>query len=307
MRIVSLLASGTEIVCALGAGDQLVGRSHECDYPEWVRDLPACTEPAFPVTLSSREIDAEVNRRIRIGEPLYHAHTELISSLNPDLLITQSHCQVCAVTPADVERAAGGSLVAQNVVSLSANSLADIHDGILRISAALGRSELGRELVPREQARLEAVRQRTAHRARPTVVVLEWTDPLFAMGNWGPELVLTANGQPLLATPGQYSHTVTWEDVRNADPDYLIVSPCGFDLARSLAERPVLEANPGWQELRAVREGRLFFADGNRYFNRSGMTVTDTAEIIAEILHGPDHSTQITRWEGTAWVPAGCR
>jgi iron complex transport system substrate-binding protein len=256
MRIVSLLASATEIVCALGAGEMLVGRSHECDNPDWVRRLPSCSDPTFDVSVSSGEIDKEVRRRLHAGEPLYHVHGDLIRDLQSDLLITQSHCEVCAVTPSDVQRSCGH---AARQLALSATTLEDIFESILRISRELGLEERGAEVVRRERQRLQAVREKTAHFRRPTVVMLEWTE---------------------------YSSTVPAEQLRDADPEWLIVAPCGFNLERSLKEQVVLERYPWWRELQAVRNGKVAFADGNLFFNRSGMTVSETAEIIAEILHG---------------------
>jgi iron complex transport system substrate-binding protein len=283
MRIVSLLASGTEIVCALGAGEMLVGRSHECDNPDWVRRLPPCSEPAFDVCVSSGEIDEEVRRRLRSGEPLYHVHGELIRELRPDLLITQSHCEVCAVTPGDVQRSCEP---AARQLALSATSLEDIFHSILRISRELGLEQRGEALIRRERQRLDAVREKAAGFRRPTVIMLEWTDPVFAMGNWGPELVEIANGELLLGRKGEYSTAIPAEQLRDADPEYLIVAPCGFNLERSLRELSVLDRYPCWPELQAVRKGNVAFADGNLFFNRSGMTISQTAEIIAEILHG---------------------
>ena len=297
MRVVSLLASGTEIVCALGAGDCLVGRSHECDNPEWVRALPACSEPAFDVSVSSREIDAEVKRRIQGREPLYRIHTQLIRKLAPDLVIAQAHCEVCAITPADVERS-GCDTPAGAVLALSAGSLNDTLESILQVAHALGLEDQGRELLRSERNRLETVSARTATRRRPSVVLLEWTDPVFAMANWGPELVEIAHGDLFLGSKGQHSSAIPGEWVAAADPEYLIVAPCGFPLERAEAELPVLEAYPWWKPLRAVQSGNVAFADGNRFFNRSGMTVSRTAEIIAEILHGEVFGD---RSEGRAW------
>jgi len=285
MRVVSLLASATEIVCALGAGEMLVGRSHECDNPGWVTRLPACSEPAFDISVSSGEIDAEVRRRLHSGEPLYNIHLETIRELQPDLVITQSHCEVCAVTPADLERD-GKCLIAAQQLAISASTLDEIFDGILRIAASLGLEDRGRELVACERERLRLVKVTAARYRRPTVVMLEWADPFFAMGNWGPELIDIANGEALLGKAGEYSTAIPAESLRNADPEYLIVAPCGFNLDRALLEQAVLERHSWWPELRAVRERKLVFADGNLYFNRSGMTVSRTAEIIAEILHG---------------------
>jgi iron complex transport system substrate-binding protein len=284
MRIVSLLASATEIVCALGAGDLLVGRSHECDNPDWVRRLPACSDPTFDVSVSSREIDAEVRRRLRCGEPLYHVNGKLIRELRPDLLITQAHCEVCAVTPGDVERSGACALPAEQI-SLSASSLEDIFQSIRQIAQALNLEERGEIVVRRERQRLDAVREKTARFSPPTVVMLEWAEPVFAMGNWGPELVEIANGKLLIGRKGEYSAAIPGQKLREADPEHLIVAPCGFNLERGLRELTVLEQYPWWRELRAVREGHVAFADGNLFFNRSGMTIAQTAEIIAEILH----------------------
>jgi iron complex transport system substrate-binding protein len=187
MRIVSLLASGTEIVCALGAGESLVGRSHECDNPPWVAALPECTRPAFDISMSSGQIDAEVRRRLKSGEPLYHIDTELIDSLKPDLLVTQEHCEVCAVTPADVGRA--GCVVAGQVLALGAGSVQGIFEGVGTIGRALRRERAATDLVEDMGRRIGAVHDAVKHRRAPSVIMLEWTDPVFAMGNWGPELV----------------------------------------------------------------------------------------------------------------------
>ena len=298
MRIVSLLASGTEIVCALGAGDELVGRSHECDNPDWVRRLPACTRPAFDITMSSRDIDAEVRRRLKSGEPLYHVDADQINALAPDVLITQVHCEVCAVTPGDVARA-GCVGVGDQVVALSAGSMTGIYDGVRNVARAIRRESAMDRLVDDMRGRIDAVRASVNGRARPTVVLLEWTDPLFTSGNWGPELVDAAGGETLLAEAGHHSVPVTWEQIVDADPDHLIVAPCGFNLDRALQDIDVLEQMPGWFELRAVRNGGVAFADGNKYFNRSGTTVVETTEILAEILHGGDGPAA---WRGDAWV-----
>ncbi len=301
MRIVSLLASTTEIVCALGAGDLLVGRSHECDNPDWVRRLPACSEPTFNVSVSSAEIDAEVRRRLRAGEPLYHLDTELIAALRPDLLLTQQHCEVCAITPSDVERS-GACVGDARQVSVSASSLDDIFRSILQIAQAIGREAEGAVVVKREQERLERVRQQAARSARKSIVMIEWTDPLFAMGNWGPELVEIANGELLLGKKGEYSAAIPIERLRDADPEYLIVAPCGFNLERSIREVATLQRHAWWRDLRAARQGNVAFADGNLFFNRSGMTISQTAEIIAEILHGLTfgEKTEDVHWRWSA-------
>jgi iron complex transport system substrate-binding protein len=270
------------MVCALGAGGMLVGRSHECDHPEWVRALPACSEPAFDVTGSSASIDAEVRRRIAAGEELYRIDAAKIEALQPDLVIAQTHCDVCAVTPEGVERA-GATMP---VLRLSAFTVEEIFESIAQVAARLELAERGAEVIRAERERLRAVRQTTAGLRRPSIAVLEWTDPLFAMGNWGPELVDTAGGELCVGERGAYSAMLGPETLRDADPEFLIVAPCGFTLERSMEEKAALEKNAWWSGLRAVRRGKVAFADGNRYFNRSGMTIARTAEIVAEILHG---------------------
>ncbi len=290
MRIVSLLASATEIVCALGAGQMLAGRSHECDNPAWVRRLPACSEPTFDVNVSSGAIDAEVRRRIAAGEPLYRVDNDRIAQLAPDLILTQSHCEVCAVTPDDI---APGP-----ILSLSAFTVNDVFESIRQIGARLGLSDRAEEVIARERARIDDVRERTKPLRRPTVGMIEWTDPLFSMGNWGPELVDAANAELPFGRPGEYSAVLPPDKLIEANPEFLIVAPCGFNLQRAAAERETLERYPWWSGLRAVRENKVAFADGNLYFNRSGMTIARTAEIVAEILHGEVSGESA---KGTAW------
>ena len=295
MRVVSLLASGTEIVCGLGAGEWLVGRSHECDNPPWVAGLPMCTRPAFDIAMSSGQIDAEVRRRLKAGEPLYHVDTERIDSLKPDLLITQEHCEVCAVTPTDVQRA--GCVVAGQVLALQAGSVQGIFDGILSIGRAIGREPDAANLVSAMKSRIGAVHDAVKHHRPPSLVALEWTDPIFAMGNWGPELVEAANGRLLLgekvSTPGPSTGNAFAMPTRNGSSSRPAASTWSARCARS----PGLEALPGWFDLRAVRQGKVVLADGNRYFNRSGTTIVETVEILAEILHGYPAGHQ-----GKAWV-----
>jgi iron complex transport system substrate-binding protein len=278
----------------------LVGRSHECDSPEWVRQLPACSEPAFDIAVSSGAIDAEVRRRIAAGEDLYRVHGDLIRELRPDLLIAQAHCEVCAVTPGDVERS-GACLP---TLALTASSVEEIFESIGQVGARLGLDGRAVEVVAQERARLQLVREKTAALRRPTVVMLEWTDPLFAMANWGPELVEIANGALLIGKKGEYSTSMQGERLTEADPEVLIVAPCGFNLERTMRERNVLERNAWWRGLHAVRTGKVAFADGNLFFNRSGMTISGTAEIIAEILHGVTFGAA-ARGENWRWIGDG--
>lgn len=297
-RIVSLLASATELVCALGLGEHLVGRSHECDDPEWVKDLPAVSRPTFDVTGTSGEVDARVRGRLAAGEPLYAIDEDLLAALAPDVLITQSHCEVCAVSPGGFAHGVRAKLERKAVVALSASSLGGILEGFSEVAKVVGRPEAGASLVSRLRAELGSVEERTRDLARPRVVCLEWVDPVFAMGNWGPELVRAAGGECLLGRTGEHSTTIPWIDVVSAAPDVIVVAPCGYSLARALEEMTILEARADWANLPAVKNGRVFVADGNRYFNRSGPAVFETAEILAEMLH-PE--AFLPRHEGAVW------
>jgi iron complex transport system substrate-binding protein len=230
-----------------------------------------------------------VNRRLRAAEPLYIIHTERIQELRPDLILTQEHCEVCAVTPGDLGRS-GYNLSDARLLALAASTLDDIFDNITRIAQALHRESRGEELIANLRARLETVRcgavASHARHPRPSIAILEWVDPIFILGNWGPELVDIAGGDPILANRNQHSFAISSELLREADPEFLVIAPCGFNLARAWQERSILEALPWWRDLRAVREDKVAFADGNRLFNRSGITVAETAEVLANILHG---------------------
>jgi iron complex transport system substrate-binding protein len=294
MRIVSLLASGTELACALGAGDELVGRSHECDHPSWVTRLPALSRPTFDVAGSSADIDRLVREKLRAGEPLYQVDEEGLEALEPDVVITQTHCEVCAVSPGTP----GCRLNRRQAVALETGSLEGILRAFADIAAVLGRREAGERLVAEARARVERWRAATAPLPRPRVVCLEWIAPPFALGNWGPELIDAAGGENLLGTAGQHSTSTAWEAVRAAAPEVLIVAPCGFGLERAASEMPALVGQPGWSELPAVRAGRVYVADGNLYFNRSGPTVFETIDLLAEMLHP---GVFPARHEGTAW------
>jgi iron complex transport system substrate-binding protein len=287
-RIASLLASGTELVCALGLGDRLVARSHECDFPAWVKRLPAVSRPTFDVDGSSGEIDARVRERLRAGAPLYEIDEALLASLAPDVIVTQTHCEVCAVSPGDLAHpSAGPKLERRQVVALHTGTIDGILAGFEAVAGVLGAADAGRALVGGIRARLAALAERTRALPHPTVGCLEWIDPLFAMGNWGPELVALAGGTcaPGPADAGTRSTTLSWQALRDVDPDVIVVAPCGFGLERTLGEIPRLAAHPEWRALAAVRAGRVFVADGNLYFNRSGPLLFDTPEILAEMLH----------------------
>jgi iron complex transport system substrate-binding protein len=288
-RIVSLIASATEIICALRFEDELVGRSHECDYPESVKRLPVCTEPKFDVHGSSREIDERVKATLQEATSVYRVHDDVLKELRPDVLVTQSQCEVCAVSLRDVEDALCSWLGSRpRVVSLSPNCLADVWDDILRVAEALDVPERGRELVHRLQYRMNAIAERAVTLSRrPTVACLEWLGPLMAAGNWMPELVAMAGGVNLFGEAGKHAPWMTWQELRERDPDAIVALPCGFDLERTRQEMDELTRNPAWGELRAVRAGRVVVSDGNQFFNRPGPRLVESLEILAEVLH-PD-------------------
>jgi iron complex transport system substrate-binding protein len=288
-RVVSLIASATEIVCALGCEEMLVGRSHECDYPPSVQRLPVCTGPRFDVHGSSGDIDRRVKETLRESLSVYRVDVDTLQELRPDVIVTQSQCEVCAVSLRDVERALADVLEGRpRLVSLEPNALADLWKDIGLVAKALGVPERGSELNERLRQRMRGITERTRGMARrPTVACVEWIDPLMASGNWMPELVQMGGGVNLFGEAGKHAPRLTWEDVRSADPEVVLVLPCGFDIARSRQDVPVLTGKPGWADLRAVREGRVYLLDGNAYFNRPGPRLAESLEILAELLH-PD-------------------
>jgi iron complex transport system substrate-binding protein len=302
LRIVSLIASATEIVCALGHEQELVGRSHECDFPRSVARLPICTEPKLNTSARSAQIDREVRRIIADALSVYRVHTDRLKELKPDVIVTQDHCRVCAVSLSDVEQALGAWLdLRPQVVSLSPNCLANVWEDIRTVAKALGNPDRGEELGARLRRRMNAVveRSRTLPE-RPAVACVEWVDPLMAAGNWVPELVDMAGGLNRFGSPGKHSPWMTWEQLRDADPDVIIVMPCGFDIERSRCEMPALAERTDWPGLRAVRNRRVYLVDGNQYFNRPGPRLADSLEILAEILHP---SVFQFGYKGSGWQP----
>ncbi len=282
MRIVSLIASATETVCALGGEGLLVGRSHECDFPATVRALPICTEPKFDISGSSGEIDRRVKEALRDSVSVYRVFPEMLDALAPDVIVTQAHCDVCAVSLRDVELAASKMVRSRpRVVALMPNALVDVYADIHRVAEAMEVPHRGRELVVAMQERMML----TVPPRRPTIACIEWIDPLMAAGNWMPELVSLAGGDNLFGEAGRHSPFFQWDELLRADPDAIVVLPCGFDIPRTRAEMPTLTAKPGWLDLKAVRNGRVFLGDGNAYFNRPGPRLVDSFEMLAEILH----------------------
>jgi iron complex transport system substrate-binding protein len=286
-RVVSLIASATEILCALGYERQLVGRSHECDFPPAVLRLPPCTEAKLDVSAPSAEIDKEVKRIVAEALSVYRVDTDRLKELAPDVILTQDHCRVCAVSLDDVEQALCRWLDSRpQIVTLSPDCLADIWKDIRLVAAAMHAPERGDELVASLRTRMNSVADKCRHLdQRPTVACIEWIDPLMAAGNWMPELVEMAGGTNLFGEAGKHSPWMTWEQLCEKDPDVIVVLPCGFDLERTRQEMPPLLDRPEWNQLRAVRQHRVYLTDGNQYFNRPGPRLADSLEILAEILH----------------------
>jgi iron complex transport system substrate-binding protein len=271
-RIVSLIASATEIVHALGEFDHLVGRSHECDYPPAVTSLPCCTEPRIAVDGDSREIDQLVRQSMRDAISVYRVFDDVLERLQPTHIITQVQCEVCAVSLRDVEQSIARRLAsAPAIVPLNPNSLDDIWDDIRRVARALAIAERGETVIARLQESMREISVRAqAQPERPSVACIEWLEPPMPAGLWTPALVEMAGGTSALI---------------EQDPDVIVAMPCGFDIARTVPEMHWLADRPDWPDLRAVRNGRVYIADGNRYFNRPGPGVVESLQILAEILH----------------------
>jgi iron complex transport system substrate-binding protein len=284
LRIVSLLPSATEIVCVLGRRESLVARSHECDWPEDVASLPAVTRPRLDVRGSSREIHERVTELARAAGGAYALDEEAIRSLAPTHVVTQAQCDVCAVGLGDVERALAGWPVRPAVTALHPSDLSAVIEDIRRTGMFLEAAARAERVIERMRARFDAVRRASGGGPRPRVACLEWTDPLMGAGNWIPELIRIAGGEPVLGIAGRHSDWISAEDLRRADPDVIVVIPCGFDLDRAAAELRALAGRPELADLRAMRTGRAFAADGNAYFNRPGPRLADSAEILGEIF-----------------------
>jgi len=292
VRIVSLLPSATEIVCALGLSESLVGVTHECDYPPAARSRPIVTHSLLDHDgTTSEDIDQAVRQQLQDGLSLYELDYALLAQVAPDLVLTQALCDVCAVAYGDVERAirdiSAGNPLAPKVLSLEPTGLEDILATIEHVGAAAGVTQRAATLVSSLQARIERVRARTMQaERRPRVACLEWLSPTFGPGHWLPELVELAGGRPGLGQAHSESRRIAWDDVIAFAPEVIVVTPCGFDLRRTVVEAErVLPSRNGWAALPAVRHGRVYAVDGNAYFSRPGPRIVDSLELLAELIH----------------------
>ena len=296
MRIVSLVPAGTEIACALGAADELVAVTHDCDYPPAVKALPRVTSSTIAPGSDSVSIDAQVRAAVERGESTFHLDPAALAAARPDVLLGQTLCEVCAVTVAQLPTTLDP---APAVVPLDGHSLVGIFADIGRVGKALGRDAAASSLVADLRSRIARVEAQVAGLRRPSVVCLEWLAPLFNAGHWVPEQVALAGGRDLLGRPLVPSMDVPWEDLVVADPEFLFLLPCGFDAERALAEAAVVIERPEWTTLRAVREGHTYVLDGNAYFSRPGPRVVDGIELLASLLH-PD---RVPPPSGTRAIP----
>ncbi|MBM4122119.1 MAG: cobalamin-binding protein [Nitrospira sp.] len=290
MRICSLLPGATEVVAALGLADDLVGISHECDYPPDVRHKPVLVRAAIDAERTvSPEIDRQVRETLHNGRPLYQLDETLFSRTQPDLVITQDLCNVCAVTPGQLQQTLSQLAKEPRLLTLNPMSLEDILTDVERIGAATGRKPQADALVSQLRTRLQTIHERiAAAQERPKVACLEWLDPLYAPGHWVPEMVAWAGGRNLLGRAGVPSEPILWEAVLAAQPDVLILMPCGFSAARTLRELEQIDfqaRRPGWSTLPAVRNGRVFAVDSASYFSRPGPRLVEGVAILATLCH----------------------
>ena len=294
MRIVSLVPSATEIVCALGLTDALVGISHDCDFPPEVLGKPVLSEAIIRLSEPSRVIEGRIRERIHTGSSVYHLDGRALARLAPDLILTQELCAVCAPSYTLVKQAAKLLDAEAKIVSLEPRGLGDVLDNILLVGELTRTARRAQALVNRLRARIEAVGARTIT-ARPRVVCLEWMDPFYVGGHWVPEMVDTVGGVDVLGRRGEPSYMVEWNEVIEAAPDVLVLMPCGFDLTRTRAEIGALTGRPGWNDIPAVRGGRVFLTDASAYFNRPGPRLVDGLEILATAVHPETLAIEVPR------------
>lgn len=290
MRIVSLLPSATEMICTLGLQDRLVGVTHECDFPAPVQRLPKVTRTLIPAEAPSAEIDRLVRERLRTNRALYTLDLPVLQELRPDLIVTQALCDVCAVAEDEVRAAVCVLPGGPRVVNLKPQTLSEVLASIRQLAIAVGVDRFAEEAIRRLTARVTAVVTRTARvQRRPRVALLEWLEPPFSCGHWSPELVRLAGGIEGLGQEGRPSRTLRWDEVLAWQPEVVFIACCGFSVERTLCDLPALQFIPGWQDLPAVRSGRVYVTNGSHYFSRPGPRLVDSLEILAHTLHPDVH------------------
>ena len=295
-RIVSFLPSATEMVYALGAGDRLVGVTHECDFPPEARSKRVVVRPVLQLeTMSPGEIDAAVSGQVSASSSVYNVDAALLRELQPDLITTQDLCAVCAPAQDDISRALAGLPQSPRILSLTPHTLADVLDNLRELGTALGCIAESEALICDAQQRLERVAARSSRLTRARVFCMEWTDPIYCTGHWVPEMVEIAGGSDMIARKGGDSVRVQWEEVVAFAPEVLVIAPCGFDLAHAKQQATGLLQLPGWDSVPAVQSGRVFAVDANSYFARPGPRLVDGTELLAHLIH-PEHF----EWHGSS-------
>ncbi len=301
MNIVSLLPNATEIVCAMGYGDHLVGCSHECDYPAWIANLPACTKSKVLPEGPSKTIDANVQNLVQQGLSVYEVDGDQLQKLQPDVIITQMQCELCAASPDDVHVAVEQYLNYQpKIVTLMPNTLQEVWEDFDKIGEGIGDPNASQRLKDNIEREMADIAEKASHIvANPRTAIIEWIDPLMFGGNWIPKLVEYAGGLNLFTKEGQHSPIQDFEALASANPDKIIVTPCGFDMTQTKAEMATLEQYKGWQQLDAVKNKEIYIADGHQYFNRSGPRLLESLKILGEILHPSyfDYGMKGKGWE----------
>lgn len=285
MRIASLLASGTEITAMLGAESELVGISHECDYPETIKKLPVLTQSSINPDERSDIIHMDVQQRLMKALSIYKVDSELLKSLRPDVIITQHQCEVCAVSFSDVCMAISEMTETNiNIVSFNPTSLKEIFEDVRKIASAIGRDPS--PVLDYMNEKINSVRNITSGISpKPRVAFIEWLKPIFIGSNWIPELIEIAGGIPVFGETGKKSHMIEFSRLLETDPDVIIISPCGFRISQTLRDLNLLASCSGWNRLSAVRDNRVYITDGNSYFNRSGPRIADSLELLAGLIH----------------------
>ena len=285
-RVLSLLSSTTEVVYALGCGDQLVGRSHECDYPPAVMTLPICTKPKFNVDGSSIEVDGEVKSILQNALSVYYINEDLLKELKPDIILTQSQCEVCAVSEKDVKSVVKNITgINPDIISVEPNSVKDIFKDIKIIAEALNVVDKGADLIDFMKSRIRTLKKSYDAKSELTVAAIEWIDPLMAAGNWVPELIEMAGGINLFGEAGKHSPWMQYKDLIEKDPHTIIIMPCGYNIQKSIIEIDSLIKQKGWKEINAVQNDKVYITDGNQFFNRPGPRIIESLEILIEIFH----------------------
>ncbi len=288
MRIVSLLPSATEIICSLGLEDQLVGVTHECDYPESVLQLPKVTHTLIPHDATSAMIDQLVRERLKTERALYGLNLPLLEELRPDLIVTQALCDVCAVAESEVRSASCALPGSPKVLNLEPQTLQEVLHSLVPLAELCGCALRAEQAIAGFQHRLQQIKSKQISH-RPRMLLLEWLDPPFCCGHWSPELVQIAGGEELIGQIGVPSRTLRWQEVEMANPEVIVIACCGFDLDRTKLDIQLLDAQPFWSRLKAVREKQVYVINGSAYFSRPGPRLVDSVEILAHCLHPEIH------------------